>query len=135
MRVQIKRSEFKRSISKRDARERYTQSRMGRKFRLSQRARCDGGKVIYKKSGVQDPAKRAAKEAGVVPAFWWNLVGKVGAAPHYYTPSTPRVRVKVPTHLLLLAGFDTPAAQQNGKGSRSTANIAAAKGGVMVCAT
>ena len=39
----------------------------------------------------------------VVDAFWYNLVGRPGKAPHFYTPSNPRVRVKVPTHLLLLA--------------------------------
>jgi hypothetical protein len=75
-------------------------------------------------------------EAGtrVIEAFWFNLVGKAGRAPHYYTPSQPRVRVKVPTHLLLAAGFDAPAAVRRSGAGSSNANSAAAQGGVVVSA-
>ena len=75
-------------------------------------------------------------EAGtrVIEAFWFNLVGKAGRAPHYYTPSQPRVRVRVPTHLLLAAGFDAPTAMRRSGAGSSNANAAAAQGGVVVSA-
>lgn len=73
-------------------------------------------------------------EAGtrVVDAFWYNLVGRTGSAPHYYTASSPKVRVKVPTHLLLLSPVDvSKAVRRHGAGS-SNANAAAARDGVVV---
>jgi hypothetical protein len=75
-------------------------------------------------------------EAGtrVVEAYWLNLVGKPGRAPHYYTPSDPKECVRLPTHLLLLAGFDAPAATRRKGAGSSNANAAAAKGGVEIAA-
>ena len=90
----------------------------------------------YELSEAKDSGDEAwgMLEAGtrVIDAFWWNLVGKPGKGTHYYTPSEPKVRVRVPTHLLLLAGFDvSPAMPKRGAGS-ANAKAAVAKGGVLV---
>ena len=45
--------------------------------------------------------------------YWCNLVGKPRREGElWYTPSSPKELVKVPTHLLLLAGFDGPLARE-----------------------
>ena len=51
-------------------------------------------------------------EAGtrVIDAFYWNPVGSINSRPLWMTPSSPPIRRKVPTHLLLIAGFSMPLA-------------------------
>ena len=63
-------------------------------------------------------------------------MGKPGNAPHYYTRSLGKdgraVSVKVPTHLLLVAGLDAaPAVARTGAGS-SSSKSAARLGGVVL---
>ena len=65
----------------------------------------------------------------VIDAFYYNIVFAPSKKPLMYTPSSPPIRVRVPTHLLLIAGFSTPLAPP-GKSVQHRAAVA--KGAVII---